>query len=814
MTVSSIVRKAGPFIGNNVASVFPFSFKVFSKGDVKVLRVSPSSVSTPLVLDSDYSVQLNANQDTNPGGWVTYPLAVNISPLATDYQLVILGDLSYDQETDITNSGGFYPQSIEDMVDRATIQIQQLAEIASRALVIPEVESTSPVLPSAQSRANTVVGFDAVGNMLPIPLPASVGAGDLKNESWTAGTDFVIDTSTSVPLSRAYGTKANLGTVVMDGLAQDPNTYSLTNNGLTLQFDSAIPAQRVWCVGGTTLSTQIPPDNSVSDAKVAVGSKLINRILGLSDVRDNGAVGGGTFDCSAAFSTPVPHMFVADSGAGDYLVGANTTVTANLTFLGGTITVPAGVTLTLNGTITAPHKVLFKGAGTVVINGGWIDVAWFDGADASAKTAFACRGIQNTNGTGKVVVWYPPSPSDAWAVQSPNSQWGYSWNVTTPIDLEQVQTYTVFLSFAGFVATQAMDSVFLIGDGATKCDGVNFPVRLKIDGGNGLAKWAMRVRGASHMFIDYMEAYYCGGIAFTPNGNKQCSDIKVGFLDTGALYNQAILFDGTVGANNTNTDIEIGFVSSTGFQNGHAADSVVKIGSNCNAIKIGKVAHRAVSGDFQDATQAVVLVTNGGTLGATVVSPRYGIDIGPIINGSTVQTAECVVVADASNGATAKMTGITIAAGSQNDTGSVPGGSTISLNYTVGAIVQGLPGASTTNTAQKVTVNSTCADTQIYGVIPSQVVDGGTGTLINGRNYSAITAIAPPGSGVAWVNNNHFPVMFQVQGATTMTNVVLTRGTTSVTVADSGTAGAWVVLPGDNIAVSYTGAPAFNYVPI
>ena len=272
MTVSSTTRKAGPFAGNNLATTFPFSFKVFAKGDVKVLRVSPSSVSTSLTLDSDYSVQLNANQDANPGGWVTYPIAANVLPLAEGYQVVILGDLAYDQETDLTNSGGFYPQTVEDMADRSTIQIQQLAEIASRAIVVSEVESASPVLPVAQARANMVIGFDALGNLELYPITPAVGAGDLKNEIWNAGQDFTPGVSNSVPLSRAYGTKANLGIVVMAGVPQDPDSYSLDATGANLVFDAVIPAvgvNKIWCVGGTTLSQYVPPDQSIGDPQLS-----------------------------------------------------------------------------------------------------------------------------------------------------------------------------------------------------------------------------------------------------------------------------------------------------------------------------------------------------------------------------------------------------------------------------------------------------------------------------------------------------------------------------------------------------------------
>lgn len=255
MTVSSTTRKAGPFLGNGVITVFPFTFKVFDKTNIKLLLIDTNGNSTTLTLDSQYSVALNADQTNSPGGSITYPITGN--PLPAGYQLVALGDLPIEQETDITNSGGFYPQVIEDMVDRATIQIQQVAELAGRAIVVTEAENTAPVLPPAKQRAGMLLGFDIAGNVELIAPTATVGAGDLRNEIWVDGVDYISGTSNSVTLSRAYGNKANLGSLVMQGIGQDPTTYTLA--GLTLTFNAVIPlgVSKIWCTGGTTLSVPL-----------------------------------------------------------------------------------------------------------------------------------------------------------------------------------------------------------------------------------------------------------------------------------------------------------------------------------------------------------------------------------------------------------------------------------------------------------------------------------------------------------------------------------------------------------------------------
>jgi hypothetical protein len=75
--ISTTTRKVGPFIGSGVATVFPFTFKVFTSADLVVVRTNTvTGVESTLVLNSDYTVSLNADQDANPGGNVTTGIAL------------------------------------------------------------------------------------------------------------------------------------------------------------------------------------------------------------------------------------------------------------------------------------------------------------------------------------------------------------------------------------------------------------------------------------------------------------------------------------------------------------------------------------------------------------------------------------------------------------------------------------------------------------------------------------------------------------------------------------------------------------------
>lgn len=142
MTIASTARKAGPLLGNGSATTFSFGFKVFATGDVKVAIANSAGVETVLTEGADYTVTLNANQETSPGGTVTYP--VSGPPLPTGSVLSIIGDLDYDQPLDLPSGGNFSPLALENQLDRATMQIQQLKEQVDRSAKLPQTSTETP----------------------------------------------------------------------------------------------------------------------------------------------------------------------------------------------------------------------------------------------------------------------------------------------------------------------------------------------------------------------------------------------------------------------------------------------------------------------------------------------------------------------------------------------------------------------------------------------------------------------------------------------------------------------------------------------
>ncbi len=164
MTISTAIRTAGPFTGNGVTVTFPFTYKVFTRADVLVATtVTATAVETVRVLDSDYTVTLNADQNSNPGGVINMATA---PPVGTT--LAATSNIAIVQALDLTNQGGFYPKTINDALDRMVINIQQLAaKIGAGALNVGSAANIVGILNTlltlAGNTGSSLVGFIQAG---------------------------------------------------------------------------------------------------------------------------------------------------------------------------------------------------------------------------------------------------------------------------------------------------------------------------------------------------------------------------------------------------------------------------------------------------------------------------------------------------------------------------------------------------------------------------------------------------------------------------------------------------------------------------
>lgn len=291
MTISSTYTPA-QFSGNSVTVAFAFTFKTFDEADLVVVLTSSSGVETTKTITTHYTVSLNADQNNNPGGTVTM-----ITAPATGETLTIARELDALQETDITNGGGFYPEVIEDALDRLTMLSQQNSDILARSLRSSVAGGSVGDLPTATDRASKYLAFDASGDpianngtagsptsafmetvlddttasearaTLGVAIGTTVQAYDAQLDTWagvTPGTG--IATALAVNLGSA-GAVASLVTAETFTAAQR-GAYSLLTDGATITPDFALANQyRVQLGGNRTLAN---PSNIVAGQSGAI----------------------------------------------------------------------------------------------------------------------------------------------------------------------------------------------------------------------------------------------------------------------------------------------------------------------------------------------------------------------------------------------------------------------------------------------------------------------------------------------------------------------------------------------------------------
>ena len=128
MTIESNLSKA-VYHGNDTATQFPFFFRVWETSQILVTLGTADGRDIDVTADS--TITLNADGT----GVVSYQR--NGAPLSSGYTLAITRHMPFVQMVDLISATRFDPQVIEDALDVACAERQELREQLGRAIMYP-----------------------------------------------------------------------------------------------------------------------------------------------------------------------------------------------------------------------------------------------------------------------------------------------------------------------------------------------------------------------------------------------------------------------------------------------------------------------------------------------------------------------------------------------------------------------------------------------------------------------------------------------------------------------------------------------------
>jgi hypothetical protein len=235
-------NRLSTYIGNGVATSFPFNFNIPEEGAEVILIEEIATGIQTRATPSEYTI--TGLGDVN-GGTVTYPLSG--SPLSSDFKILITRDVSLVQTTSVSNQTAYFAEVVERVWDRLTMMIQDTRAVADRAVKTTEGGADITITPGDE---DDVPVWDDGGNLIPGPTTTQIasaqGWGELAQKFAENPEDTFVDNA-NYPgqySARHHALKAaaSASTASTKAVAAD-NSATAAANSATAAATSASDAQ-------------------------------------------------------------------------------------------------------------------------------------------------------------------------------------------------------------------------------------------------------------------------------------------------------------------------------------------------------------------------------------------------------------------------------------------------------------------------------------------------------------------------------------------------------------------------------------------
>lgn len=293
MTISSTDNRK-EYTGNAATVAFSFPYYFLAAADLKVYQAG-----TLKTMTTHYTV---SGAGDPAGGTVTF-----ITAPGNGQSVVIVRDPALTQSIDYTANDPFPAETHEAGLDRLTMIAQRLEDKLGQALLLPDYEQFTGVLPAAAQRINKYLVFDDNGNptasdtdieTLVDNATASAAAASSSASQAASSASSAADAA-----STAAGTLVSINTALdsfnntVDTLLPSFQTFSGTGSqtaftlatapvnedALDVYISGVYQQKSKYSVSGTTLTFTSAPASGTNNIEVKSAGTVAYTVIGATD---------------------------------------------------------------------------------------------------------------------------------------------------------------------------------------------------------------------------------------------------------------------------------------------------------------------------------------------------------------------------------------------------------------------------------------------------------------------------------------------------------------------------------------------------
>lgn len=353
MTVSSTVNTSPIYAGNDTTGPWAFSFKTFAQEELEVIKASATGVETILTLTTDYTVSLNGDQNASPGGEVT-----TVANVATGESLRVRWVGIPTQETDIQNASGFYPEVIENALDKLTMLTQRNTEEVGRAVKTtitsgddPDALVASLLAAEANAAASEAAAAVSAGNASTSETNAAASAASVDPTSFvkrdgTQGMQGLLQLDYSSDIASAATVDLGTATGNSVDVTHSTGTTAITSlGGASLQAGTEIETRFVITGGTLTLTHHATNLYLAGGANITLANGDVIRWRKMHSSNAEWKMVGGVKADGTAWATSMSTARLIGRTTAGTGAQEEITVGSGLTLSAGSLTASSGITL-------------------------------------------------------------------------------------------------------------------------------------------------------------------------------------------------------------------------------------------------------------------------------------------------------------------------------------------------------------------------------------------------------------------------------------------------------------------------------------